>query len=623
MNLLSRINISGRVLIIGAASLLGLLLVLMLSVNQLNTALRAGFNERTKQTLDTAYSQLERFHADQQAGRMTQAQAQAAARATLKAMRFGKNNYFFVLGTDCTMILHPLKPEKEGKVVCKEPDADGRFHYQTMIDIAATPAGAGFVSYLFKGPDDAEAKTKISYFRTFTPWNWVVATGVYDAEIKQAVNQSAWDLAIVVTLILAVLAAIITAVSRSITVPLKQITQRMGTLAHGETHAEIPGTDRRDEIGGMANALLVFRDNAIAKALAEDVQAKSVADQKRIVSLLSEKLEAMSQGDLTSTLSDGVPADYATLSNNFNTALANLRDLIAVLAEGSARIETGSHEIAAASDDLARRTESNAASLEETSAALSQMNNRLRSSADAAERTVESAQQAIGVVGSGRSTAEQASAAMLRVSESARGIDSVIEGLDKIAFQTRVLAMNAAVEAGRAGEAGRGFAVVADLVSALAMRAEEEARRAREQLTATQTDIVVAVDAVKNVDSALSQISGSVEEVHQFVESMASDNRAQSSTIGEIASAVSAMDHSTQQNAAMVEQTSAAARSLAGEVATLSRQSARFKTGAEQDRAAPPTAPNRHTAADTHRTPPPSPSRPRAKAAAIEEWASF
>ncbi|MQH48834.1 chemotaxis protein, partial [Escherichia coli] len=104
------------------------------------------------------------------------------------------------------------------------------------------------------------------------------------------------------------------------------------------------------------------------------------------------------------------------------------------------------------------------------------------------------------VVGSGRSTAEQATAAMIRVSDSARGIDSVIEGLDKIAFQTRVLAMNAAVEAGRAGEAGRGFAVVADLVSALAMRAEEEARRAREQLTATQTDIVVAVDAVKKVD---------------------------------------------------------------------------------------------------------------------------
>jgi methyl-accepting chemotaxis protein len=106
---------------------------------------------------------------------------------------------------------------------------------------------------------------------------------------------------------------------------------------------------------------------------------------------------------------------------------------------------------------------------------------------------------------------------MTRVAESAKGIDSVIEGLDKIAFQTRVLAMNAAVEAGRAGEAGRGFAVVADLVSALAMRAEEEAGRARDQLTATQTDITAAVQMVEKVDSALVNISGDVGEVHELL----------------------------------------------------------------------------------------------------------
>src|SRR6201991_336499 len=131
---------------------------------------------------------------------------------------------------------------------------------------------------------------------------------------------------------------------------------------------------------------------------------------------------------------------------------------------------------------------------------------------------------------------------MTRVAESAKGIDSVIEGLDKIAFQTRVLAMNAAVEAGRAGEAGRGFAVVADLVSALAMRAEEEAGRARDQLTATQTDIVTAVDMVQRVDGALAGISESVGEVHQLLGNMAEDNRAQSTAIGEISSAIALMD---------------------------------------------------------------------------------
>ncbi|MGO4167191.1 methyl-accepting chemotaxis protein, partial [Novosphingobium sp. YAF33] len=169
-----------------------------------------------------------------------------------------------------------------------------------------------------------------------------------------------------------------------------------------------------------------------------------------------------------------------------------------------------------------------------------------------------------------------------RVSQSAKGIDSVIEGVDKIAFQTRVLAMNAAVEAGRAGDAGRGFAVVADLVSALAMRSEEEAKRAREQLTATQTDIGTAVDAVQRVDGAFETISEGVGEVHALLGQMAQDNQAQSTAITQISVAVSTMDHSTQQNAAMVEETSAAARNLTTEAGSLNDQAARFDTGARR-----------------------------------------
>lgn len=305
--------------------------------------------------------------------------------------------------------------------------------------------------------------------------------------------------------------------------------------------------------------------------------------QVTVVEALENELGRLSRGDLTAQIEAEFAPEYATVKSNFNKALANLRGIIGSVMSSATLLRTGSGEIAQASEDLARRTESNAANLEETSAAITQIDQRIKATADAASRTVAQADQTIHTVSGGRSTVDEAVQAMGRVSESAKGIDSVIEGLDKIAFQTRVLAMNAAVEAGRAGEAGRGFAVVADLVSALAMRAEEEAGRARDQLTVTQTDIVTAVDAVQKVDGSLAAITEGVGEVHSSLGTMATDNQAQAVAITQISAAISSMDQATQQNAAMVEQTSAAARNLLTEVSSLTEQAGAFNTGNSTD----------------------------------------
>ena len=299
------------------------------------------------------------------------------------------------------------------------------------------------------------------------------------------------------------------------------------------------------------------------------------------IGALEESLAALSRGDLMAEIGTTFPEAYAKLRTDFNAALASLRGLIAAVARSATHLRAGSGEIAQASENLARRTETNAASLEETSAAVNQMDGTLRATAEAAKRTVVRADQAIATVKGGRSMADAAVQAMGRVSDSAKGIDSVIEGVDKIAFQTRVLAMNAAVEAGRAGEAGRGFAVVADLVSALAMRAEEEAKRARDQLTVTQAEIGTAVEAVQKVDGALEDISAEVDGVNQLLGTMASDNEAQASAVGEISGAIATMDQATQQNAAMVEQTSAAARNLTEEAVQLADQANRFRFEAD------------------------------------------
>jgi methyl-accepting chemotaxis protein len=405
----------------------------------------------------------------------------------------------------------------------------------------------------------------------------------------QASGETAIWIGGVLTIFLAGLLAWL--LSRTVAAPVRQMTGVMNELATGNNAVHVPGTNRGDEIGSMAKAVLVFREAAIEKQKADAAKKEADAEQQLVVATLEQGLSKLAEGDLTAQIEANFSPSYATVKSNFNNALTSLRALIGSVSQSAVSIRTGSNEIAQASEDLARRTEANAASLEETSAAITQMDGRLKAGAEAANRTVERADGAISTVQDGRSIADEAVKAMGRVSESAEGIDSVIEGLDKIAFQTRVLAMNAAVEAGRAGEAGRGFAVVADLVSALAMRAEEEAGRARNQLTATQADIGSAVEMVQKVDTALANIAGDVSEVHTLLNQIAADNQAQSTAITQISAATSAMDQATQQNAAMVEETSAAARNLSGEVSALSEEASKFNTGhsstAHGDRPAP------------------------------------
>ncbi|WP_395337420.1 methyl-accepting chemotaxis protein [Novosphingobium sp. BL-8H] len=474
----------------------------------------------------------------------------------------------------------------EGAIWVANPDAGslGKLYADPGLDVVKAAIASGETRVLTDIDVDGVATRRVIRPIPFQGLNatWALVLDVPEATIAAPARSMAWQLVIGgLVIVAAVLASLFYAAGGIIGRPMAKLSEAVDRLAQGE-NSTIPALDRQDEIGTMARAAEVFRQAAADRAEADH---RAAEEQKIVTGAVGQGLDALRQGDLTREITAPFPTGYAALKDNFNAALAELRRMIGAVANSAGGIQTGSAEIAQASEDLARRTEANAASLEETSAALVQIDQRLKASAVASSQTVLRADEALSTVAGGREIADEAVQAMGRVSESAKGIDSVIEGLDKIAFQTRVLAMNAAVEAGRAGDAGRGFAVVADLVSALAMRSEEEAKRAREQLTATQTDIGTAVQAVQRVDGAFENISGDVTEVHMLLGQMAQDNQAQSTAITQISVAVSTMDHSTQQNAAMVEETSAAARNLTSEAASLNDQAARFDTG-EQRKAA-------------------------------------
>jgi methyl-accepting chemotaxis protein len=356
--------------------------------------------------------------------------------------------------------------------------------------------------------------------------------------------------------------------------PLLALIEAMRRMTAGDREVDIPASDARSELGALAAAMAEFRDQL------KRAEQATAAQARLIVGSLGNGLKQLARGDLTSEIDADLQPPFAELKTDFNAAVVALRALIGAVGEGAASIRIGSGEIARASSDLARRTEQNAASLGRAATAITAMDERLKAAATAATATVTRADGAMATVAAGRSVTDEAVAAMVRVADSAKRIDTVIEGLNKIAFQTRVLAMNAAIEAGRAGEVGRGFAVVADLVSALAKRAEEEAAHAREQLTITQSDIGAAVGSVERVDGALAAITVDVEQVHKLLADMADDNVRQAQAIGDINGEIGQMDMATQQNAAMVEQTSAAARHLSDEVGQLAEHAERFVTAA-------------------------------------------
>jgi methyl-accepting chemotaxis protein len=336
------------------------------------------------------------------------------------------------------------------------------------------------------------------------------------------------------------------------------------------TFARLSGNRLGHVIGTLVKCALLDIDIALSSYFrAEEAQRLAVISQ------VGQALESLAKGDFTVRL-EGLPEAFSKVEQDFEFMRSRISETLTQVAHAAESMNTGSIEISQASDDLSSRTEQQAASLEQTAAAMNQLTGGVRETADGAAHVNRSVAEAHADATRGGAVVKETVAAMDDIEKSAQEIAKIINVIDGIAFQTNLLALNAGVEAARAGDAGKGFAVVANEVRALAQRSADAAKDIKALINESSRQVVRGVELVGQSGQALERIEGKVAEIAGLAANISDLAQTQSNSLVQVNTAVGEMDKMTQQNAAMVEESTAAARSLATEASHLTGLVSRF-----------------------------------------------
>ena len=361
--------------------------------------------------------------------------------------------------------------------------------------------------------------------------------------------------------------------------PIKNMAASVSRLVEGDLTVDVPGMKRKDEIGSLARALDSFKALFAADKERAEAEAVRAQETQATIDAIGNGLSALAQGNLTHRVDNDATGPLAKLHKDYNEAVQHLLNSMIEIVDGCNTIKNGTNEIAQASSDLSLRTERQAESLAHTSKTLGEFTDSVKLAADNARQTSSRLTVARESAERVDETAKRAVVAMRNIEASSKEMNDIITTIDGLAFQTNLLALNAGVEAARAGESGAGFAVVATEVRHLAQRSAEAANSIRQLVATSSAQITEGVSLVENSGEALRQIVTEVTEVSDLMDEIAEAAGRQATGLSEISEMVTAMDTTTQQNAAMVEESNASSRNLNAETERLFEQLSFFELG--------------------------------------------
>jgi len=496
------------------------------------------------QIVDAGISILAHYQTLAANGQMSDSDARERAKADIRDIRYGKGDYLFIYRSDGVTEVLGVAPQLEGKQRIDTTDPSGIPFVKLLID--AAHRGDGFVAYSFPRKAGEPAAPKISAALYFKPWDLVVGSGVYIDDISETFQRQLIRLGIILVISVLVIFSISFALVRSITAPLSLITALMERLAYGDKTIAIPFADKRDEIGKLARALDIFRQQALE--LEQKSEAQRQADARNAELLATERRSIATEFEARVT--DMIAGSF--------TSSTGMHDTAKIMSDVADRSLSQAGSVAAAAEEATSNVQTVAAASEELYASISEISRQV---ADAARISSEASEETKRINGM-----------MSDLSSSASRIGEVVKLVNDIASQTNLLALNATIEAARAGDAGKGFTVVAGEVKTLAAQTARATDEITSQITSVQNETRRAVDAIRTIGLV-------IEQVKQISSGIASAVEEQGAATQEIARNVSQAAAGTNQVSANVgglTQAAGTTKTIAEKVLTVASEQARY-----------------------------------------------